>query len=377
METKHVSHVILYAKNFYRHTNDIVKDMQSIMQLDGHPFYTIDTPEKVVDVMKSDFLKWINSIEDQDIREFYLPWADGSVRWADGAEARIYNMLIPYNGSLIPMDSIALDYPKYDKFHLPQFNLVEQLFTKNMSFDEMNAKAKSILDETHEDRMDRNMNNLIDSYNWENLIKAVKISYNEDLSEKELQDELWDLYSDFMEQNVDADTRIVKDGRYQLYSKHFMLNIDTRYRTISIECNLVCHKSKEYKIVGDSHFHIDNIKTLFDMAIADKENIEASCSIANKINDEVEQVFSEYATNIVEAINCHLNIFNTIPRFNTKEFEVNKGGDYNTGGHEYKIDYNADTHEYALTISLIEFFKCSIEEPNLMYNSTFAYGEKL
>ena len=71
METKHINHVVLYAKNFYRHTNNVVKDMQRFMQLDGHRYFQINTPEKVEKWMRKDFIKWLNSIEDPEIRKRY------------------------------------------------------------------------------------------------------------------------------------------------------------------------------------------------------------------------------------------------------------------------------------------------------------------
>lgn len=362
METKHINHVVLYAKNFYRHTNDVVKDMQRFMQLDGHPFFTINTPDKVINVMRKDYLKWAESIEDAYDREHYTEWADGTVAWADGIAGEIYHMLIAYTGHVIPMDSIALDYPKYDKYHLPQFNTVNGGFAINMSFESMNAQAKHILDETHEDRMDRFMNELMDHYDWAAAVKAVKLTSNKDITEAELQDEMWDLYTDFMDQNLDTATSIVMPGYYNLYSKHFALSINTKNRHVDINCHLICN-SIEYKTIGTSDNHIDNIKALFDMAIADTAGIENSCAAANRFNAEFKDGFSKCATEQSAAINCHADLFESIKtHISPSEFEQRKGTCWETGGYEYDIDYNADNHEYTLTLRLIELFSCSIAD---------------
>lgn len=376
MKTKHINHVVLYAKNFYRHTDNVVKDMQRFMQLDGCPFYMINTPEKVVKVMRKNFLKWVESLEDTHDREHYTEWADGTVEWADGPAGKIYNMLIVYSGGMIPMDSITLDYPKYDQYHLPQFNTIDGGFNSCMSYNQMIARAKEILDETHEDRMDRFMNKLMDECDWEKRVNVIKIATGEVLTEEDLQDELWNLYTDFMDTNIDQSTHIVTPGYYQLYSKHFALSINTKNRYVDINCDTICNEVT-YKYTHNGASHIDSIKALMDMAIADTRSINNACDIANKINAEYNDEFFDSATDPHESIQCHADMFEDIKRYKTEsDIEQHNGTCWSTGGHEYDFKYNPDTNEYTLTLRLNGFFICSIAEREIRSCSCFIGGSR-
>ena len=53
------NHQILYAKNFYKHSGDIIRDMQNVCKLDC-PKGNFSSLEKILNFMREQFINWLD-----------------------------------------------------------------------------------------------------------------------------------------------------------------------------------------------------------------------------------------------------------------------------------------------------------------------------
>ena len=369
MKTSHIKNVVLYAKNFYRHTDDVVKDMQRFMQMDGHSYKSINTPEKVWKVMRQDYLDWINSLADMPNYLVDYPYllndVDDGVSWADGVTAHIWHILIIYSGSYIPMNAKYLGYPKYDQYHMPQFNTDACLFDRTKSFEDWNKAAKDFLDVSQEDHFDEYMNILMEKYPFERLARIFN-EMGDHTSEGELQDELWDLYTKFMDENTTGDGSVTL-GFFNLQSTHFYLSVNGEYGGADFSVEAI-FTDAIYTIPGK--LSVDNISKLFKMAEADNQllaDYEAYAKKTNEVFDNMgfhsineEHTKAEYAIDTISSM-C-------------KEIEENYVGHYDnldkygkldvkTGYFQFNVKVNEDNIE--LRVQLTHIFDCSIMEQEL------------
>lgn len=126
-DVSHINHVVLYAKNWYRHTGDVCKDLLQIIRLD-HPDKNILTKKELHDQMMSDYEHWISSLPEGHSERDYLVNKsrrdDFGVRWESDEElSHIWSILISYSIFIKDFDNV-LQPPVYDfKNNLwPQFN---------------------------------------------------------------------------------------------------------------------------------------------------------------------------------------------------------------------------------------------------------------
>jgi len=380
MKTSHIKNVVLYAKNFYRHTDDVVKDMQRFMQMDGHSYKSINTPEKVWKIMRQDYLEWVNSLADMpnyaDEYQHLLKDVDNVVRWADGIEAHIWHILIIYNNSYIPMNAKYLGYPKYDQYHMPQFNIDIRLFDRTKSFEDWNKAAKDFLDVSQEDHCDEYMNILMEKYPFEELARIFN-EMGDHTSEGALQDELWDLYTNFMDENTIGDGTVTP-GVFNLYSEHFSLDINAEHggADFSVEAIFV---DAIYTIPGK--LSVDKVSQLFKMAETDNRllaDYEAYAKKTNEVFDNSgdysireDHTMSEYAIDTISSMR--------------KEIEENYAGLYDnlvnrgklsvgTGYFTFNVKVNEDNIE--LHVQLSHIFSCSIMEQDLQTSMSIGIDGK-
>ena len=380
MKTSHIKNVVLYAKNFYRHTDDVVKDMQRFMQMDGHSYKSINTPEKVWKVMRQDYLEWVNSLADmpnyEDEYRYLLKDIDEVVSWADGIEAHIWHILIIYNNSYIPMNAKYLGYPKYDQYHMPQFNINERLFDRTKSFEDWNKAAKDFLDVSQEDHCDEYMNILMEKYPFEELARIFN-EMGDHTSESALQDELWDLYTNFMDGNTIGDGSVTP-GYFNLYSEHFYLRANTEHGGADFTVEAI-FTDATYTIPGK--LSIDKVSQLFKMAEADNQlltDFEAYAEKTNEVFDNMgfysikeEHTQADYAIDNI----CSMR----------KEIEENYVGLYDklvnkgelgisTGYFLFNVKVNEDNIE--LNIQMNHIFDCSIMEQELRTSGSIGIAGK-
>lgn len=283
MKVSHIKHVVLYAKNFYRHTGDVVKDLQRFAELDGHPFWTVKTPEKLLNVIRKDYLEWCNSIEDEHDRKHCIESADNSVRWEEGVPGRLWCMLNTYK-IFVPLTK-DLAGLKYDKYHMPQFNIREGLFKKDDTFENWMKIADDFLSKTQEERFDEYMNNLMDKYPFEKLAE-VFVKMGCPVTAKELEDEMWETYTQYMDEFVQPDGSL-KSAYTHRYSEHFHLEFSSRNYNVGIDAHA---KLSEVTYGIEGECNMENMKKLTDMAIADDQFINDRLMISNMSNE----VFSDY-----------------------------------------------------------------------------------
>jgi len=376
MKTSHIKNVVLYAKNFYRHTDDVVKDMQRFMQMDGHSYKSINTPEKVWKVMRQDYLEWVNSLADmsnyEDEYQHLLKDVDNVVSWADGAEAHIWHVLITYSSSYIPMNAKYLGYPKYDQYHMPQFNINECLFDRTKSFEDWNKAAKDFLDVSQEDRCDEYMNILMDKYPFEKLA-CIFNEMGDHTSDSALQDELWDLYTNFMDENTTRDGSVTPKF-FNLYSEHFYLRVSAAHGGADFSVEAI-FTNATYTIPGK--LSIDKVSQLFKMAETDNQLLVDYEAYTKKINDVFDNCEFHSHTKAEHAIDVISSI--------RKEIEENYCGHYDNlvnngklgigiGYFWFNVKVNEDNIE--LNIKMTHIFGCSIMDQELTTNTRSIDGEK-
>ena len=380
MKTSHIKNVVLYAKNFYRHTDDVVKDTQRFMQMDGHSYKSINTPEKVWKVMRKDYLEWVNSLADMpnyaDEYRYLLKDVDKVVLWADGVEAHIWHILITYSNSYIPMNAKYLGYPRYDQYHMPQFNINTCLFDRTKSFEDWNKAAKDFLDISQEDRCDEYMNILMEKYPFEELAHIFN-EMGDHTSEGALQDELWDLYTNFMDENTIGDGTVTP-GYFNLYSEHFYLRVNAEHGGADFSVEAI-FADAIYTIPGK--LSIDKVSQLFKMADADNQllaDYEAYAKKTNGVFDncgfhsiEEEHTKAEYAIDIINSVR--------------KEIEENYIGHYdnlvNNGKLEFGIGYfkfnvKVNENNIELHVRMTHIFDCSIMEQDLQTSMSIGIAGK-
>ena len=381
MKTSHIKNVVLYAKNFYRHTDDVVKDMQRFMQMDGHSYKSINTPEKVWKVMRQDYLEWVNSLADMsnyvDEYSHLLKDVDNVVLWADGVEAHIWHILIVYSNSYIPMNAKYLGYPKYDQYHMPQFNINGRLFDRTKSFEDWNKAAKDFLDVSQEDRCDEYMNILMEKYPFEELARIFN-EMGDHTSEGALQDELWDLYTNFMDENTTGDGTVTP-GYFNLYSDHFYLRVNAEHGGADFTVEAIFVEAT-YAIPGK--LSGDKVSQLFKMAETDNQLLAGYETYAKKTNE----VFDNIGFHSIKEEHTQTDYaIDTISSMR-KEIEENYVGHYDnlvkdgklsigTGYFRFNVKVNEDNIK--LHVQMTHIFDCSIMEQELRSSmSIFTYGKK-
>ena len=85
MYIKHINHVVLYAKNFYAHSDDVVEDLKNMVFLD-HGFRP-KTDEELHNIITTDYKMWIKSLPNDDsYRSVISEYKSGKlekVAWSD------------------------------------------------------------------------------------------------------------------------------------------------------------------------------------------------------------------------------------------------------------------------------------------------------
>lgn len=135
MYIKHINHVVLYAKNFYAHSDDVVEDLKNMVFLD-HGFRP-ESEEELHSIITNDYKMWVKSLpNDESYRGVIKECADSElekVAWADnGPVAEMWHILITYS-SEIPLFSGNFKAPFYGTkegiTYKPQYNIREDIFS--------------------------------------------------------------------------------------------------------------------------------------------------------------------------------------------------------------------------------------------------------
>lgn len=184
MELKHINNIVLYAKNWYRKSGDLLKDCKLYVGLD-HP--EIDTSsmtlEQMCSLMRDDYIRWVKSIGPEDnIRtdvEKFEEEIDNMVKWEnDEFLAKMWHWLIDYE-TYIPDLFSGLEHPVYDKERgiLPQRNLILYNPFKKLSSDatdkQLTKAAEQYFSQSRMDVLNRCYMSATRSLNVDNIVREL------------------------------------------------------------------------------------------------------------------------------------------------------------------------------------------------------------
>lgn len=223
------NHQILYAKNFYRHSGNIIDDMKVICKLDcpSHDFYS---PKFILKFMREQFNAWLDATpEVKKERGSKVAWEK------DPIKAEIWSILIAYS-VYIPMTCIGnyiKELPNYNVMP-PQYNvkmpsIMHSVFKRSMSLEQLTEKAKEVLNMPMLEIMDKLADYLVSRYNFKKA-SAILEKYGIKINPEDLDNELWDGYSDLMNAHIkEVDgVEVVEEGSFTLITDHFIIGVDTR-----------------------------------------------------------------------------------------------------------------------------------------------------
>lgn len=221
------THQILYAKNFYQHSGDIIADMRKVCQLD-EPNWDFSSPYQILKFMRNQFKIWLDN-NPQISKESgeKVAWDSNPIR------AEIWSILISYS-VFIPMISKYINgLPRYDVIK-PQYSATlsyndsTAVFSKKMSVQECVDAAKTILGRTNLEILDIIADDAARRFNYKKAAKLLK-EFGEDVTAKELDNELWDGYSQFIEEHLDENGNLPEKD-YLMVTKHFTVTMCPIFR---------------------------------------------------------------------------------------------------------------------------------------------------
>lgn len=178
MTLNRINNVVLYAKNFYIHTKDVVSDMFNMVQAD-HPELEITNKETLREVMLSDYNDWNDTYMLKHYPHIRYMDAPGVAWTSDSLLSLIYGILSRYS-TYVDMFSSELKPPVYSETRTgfqPQRRLQRDydIFRGCSTMDECTEKAAAYLTRTTEQR-------------FKDMVSALRENLNHDkikeLSEK-------------------------------------------------------------------------------------------------------------------------------------------------------------------------------------------------
>jgi hypothetical protein len=298
------NHQILYAKNFYRHSGDIIDDMKVICKLDcpNQDFYS---PKFILKFMREQFNAWLDATpEVKKERGSKVAWEN------DPIKAEIWSILIAYS-VYIPMTSIGgyiKELPNYNVMP-PQYNvkmssIMSNVFNKSMSVEQLTEKAKEVLNMPMLEIMDKLADNLVSKYNFKKS-SAILEKYGIKITPEDLDNELWDGYSDLMNAHIkEVDgAEVVEEGSFTRITDHFIISIDTRNNPNNTNEITVDLCPIKWEITGDDVITETNYREEFCelaskvSAIAKGDAEYIACS-----TKDIDDVWTEVPEHVKDAI---------------------------------------------------------------------------
>ena len=182
MKTSHINHVVLYAKNWYRHTGDLVVDLAQMMRLD-HPEKRILVKKEIYEQMMTDYREWIESIEDARDRQYKMKEFEGDdfgVRWEEDRQlSQMWAILISYSIYIKDYGSQLLPpvydfnnnlYSQYDLYPVNPFGAIP----RDAPESEYIKAAKRYLDAPLVTHMKNSFMSAMYDFDFDLVIKAIK-----------------------------------------------------------------------------------------------------------------------------------------------------------------------------------------------------------
>lgn len=383
------THQIYYAKNFYVHSGDIIADMRKVCKLDM-PKYDFSSPNQILKFMRKQYQLWLDTTPEVE-KEI-----GGKVAWDDNPiSAEMWSIIISY-GVFIPMTQIhnyIVGLPRYDVMK-PQYGAsfgygtYNYPFNKNMSTQELIDKTKEILNISNVDLIDMLADDCCQKYNYNKASKLLA-EFGENITPEELDEELWDGYSNLVGLNLD-DNGNLPEKYYHLCTKHFSIEIRPIFKpnsTFEFEVHLIPFR---FEYTSDNVCTIENILDervkCINAVIEQYKTSGAAAKITEactKLYNEESEIWDvpqhltgdEY-TLIDEIKDCtnstpeHWEYYHITPENLWKSFERSID-EYTPGGSSggcFRTDtYNVNGH-LKVAISLETIFNCAVLEGKLWNN---------
>ena len=228
MNKPKINHQILYAKNFYAHSGNIISDMRKVCKLD-EPNWDFSSPKQILKFMRKQYNLWLeNNPEIHRDGENRVHWDDNPV------SSEMWSYIIAYS-IFIPMTMIhgyIPELPRYDVLR-PQYNAHvygehKSLINKSMSIDEMKEKVNSLFHMSNLEVMDMLADELVKKFNFKAASELLSM-FGENVTAKELDEELWNAYSYLVEDNLDEDGNL-PEKTYVVFTDHFHLKINPVFK---------------------------------------------------------------------------------------------------------------------------------------------------
>lgn len=298
------NHQILYAKNFYRHSGNLINDMKVICKLDcpSQDFYS---PKFILNFMRKQFNAWLDATPDvKKERGSKVAWDDDPIR------AEIWSILIAYQ-VYVPMTCIGgyiKELPNYNVMP-PQYNtqmlsIMPTVFTKRMSVEDLTAKAKEVLNMPMLEIMDKLADDLVSKYDFKNASQILE-RYGIRVTPEYLDNELWDGYSDLMNDHIkDVDgVEVVDEGSFTRITEHFVISVDTRNKPgntneITVDLCPIHWEMTGDNVVTEANYKnelIEVSKKLSDIAKHDAEHIA-------RVTENIDDVWSDVPGHLKEVV---------------------------------------------------------------------------
>ena len=395
MYIKHINHVVLYAKNFYAHSNDVVEDLKNMVFLD-HGFKP-KSDEELYDIITNDYKMWIKSLPNDDsyrgVVSEYESGKLGKVSWSDdGPVATMWHILITYS-SEIPLFSGKFTAPFYGTKagiqYKPQYNISENIFSDANPKNNSRA-AYNFLRQSHPHILTDLWNKFIENTEYEKCVKlleTVGVTKTEDEVKQMfvlLKDEFFKKYKE--DSYMTDDGKIVyPDGRaivvenewFKIYTRIYLgvdkfnsTHIDASFIPQSEKCSDVYGRTTEQKtcaaIVDEIFKNMCEQKPEFkkhflDICILEEIGHHDRITSEENIDDEIKDTLRNL-------VNIHCNYWG-----NNLEFTDGTC----TGGLMYCCERHGYT-DYKISVCPYVWIGCEYRENSLRNTgSAFVCGEHL
>jgi len=377
------SHQIFYAKNFYQHTGDIIADMRKVCKLD-EPNWDFSSPNQIIKFMRKQFSIWL------DNNPSVTKELGSKVAWeSDPIKAEIWSILISYS-VYVPMTMKHIGaLPRFDIIP-PQYSATEThkddvpVFDKKMSVEECIDVTSKLLNRTNLEVLDIIADDAARRFNYDKASKLLH-EFGEEVTAQELDDELWDGYSNFIEEHLDENGNL-PERDYLMVTDHFVVEMSPVFRpnhSFSFDIHLVPFKVEciSDEIITEENISRITSETRKQCVKLFKLNgyIDSIYKVANKLYDDENQHIwedvPEHLTSIdlesivKDDVDVDLSMWARFGYDNKKFFESFKkhaNGDYSMSGSGCFSTYTFNENGHMKTmVAFWTIFECGADDHTL------------
>ena len=368
------THQVLYAKNLYQHTGDLIADMRKVCKLD-QPDWNFSSPTQILKFMRQQYKIWLdNTPEVEKDLGAQVAWDDNPIT------AEMWCILSSYS-SFIPMTmnhGYIQELPRYDVLK-PQYNarmisMFDEVFTRKMTTEDLKKRADELLNMSSVEILDILADEIMRKFDFKKAAKIVNM-FGGHVTPQDLDEELWNGYSDVIGYNLDEQGNLPERNYYK-FTEHFEIEVLGMFKpnhTFGIEVHLTAAKMEYTHPVKVTE---ENFQDCVDQCVASIKTIYSGTF--DKIV-EVSQKLYEPNRNPYE-VPCHvLNGPEQLKETFTEAADYNstKFGRFNELKDEYASTYCAyggfyvhlfnDNGYMRMVAAYNTLFECALHE-HALYN---------